>query len=170
VQSKSSVGVLLVVLIAAALARPHDAVAGPCPCNGDVNNNGSVTALDVAIVKDCITGANCGLCVNSCDLDCDGDIDYYDVGVVACYHQGQTNCCTEPDGACTGANATPACVLTTDNYCSVASGNWHGDATTCYGEGDVPTLSTWGLFALTLSILIAATLLIQRRALRKAAA
>jgi hypothetical protein len=143
-----------------------------CACNGDVNNSGSVNASDIAIVKDCISGVNCGSCVNSCDVDCDGDIDYYDVGVVACYHQGQSNCCSEPDGACTGAGDTPPCVLTTDNYCSVAGGTWHGNNSICVGAEavEIPTVSTWGLLALGISILTAATLVIRRRALGKAVA
>ena len=141
------------------------AVAGPCACNSNVDNNGFVNIIDVVIVRDCINGL-CGQCVNSCDVDCDGDVDYYDAGVVSCAFQGQSNCCSEVDGACAGAGSqTPPCVLTTDNYCSVFSGTWHGDLSFCEGDNavDVPAASTWGLAALTLSTLIAATLVLRRR-------
>jgi len=167
VQSKSPVGIFLVVSLAVALAHPHDVVAGPCACNSDVSNLGGsgVNAVDIAVVRDCINGI-CGQCVNDCDIDCDGDVDYYDAGVVSCAFQGQINCCSEPEGACTGANNnTPACVNTTDNYCNVFSGTWHGDESLCVNGVLVPTVSTWGLLALGISILIAATLVIQRRAL-----
>ena len=165
-QSKLSVVSLLVVSAVAAIAHPHDVVAGPpCPCNSDVSTLGGsgVNAIDVDVVRDCINGI-CGQCVNDCDVDCDGDVDYYDAGVVSCAFQGQSNCCSEPEGACTGANNnTPACVNTTDNYCNVFSGTWHGDESLCVNGVLVPTVSTWGLLALGISILIAATLVIQRR-------
>ncbi len=161
-----SVGIGFVFTIVAALDGQAVVVAEPCACNSNVDNNDFVNAIDIDIVKNCVTGVNCGLCVNSCDVDCDGDIDYYDAGVVACAHQGQSNCCSEPDGACTGANATPACVLTTDNYCSVASGTWHGANTICSGNEviEIPAASTWGLIAMTISLLAVATIVLQRRA------
>ncbi len=167
-QSKSSIVNLLIVSAVAAIAHSHDVVAGPpCPCNSDVSTLGGsgINVIDVAVVRDCINGI-CGQCVNDCDVDCDGDVDYYDAGVVSCAFQGQMNCCSEPDGACTGAsNGTPACVNTTDNYCDLFSGTWHGDESLCANGVLVPTVSTWGLLALGISILIAATLVLQRRAL-----
>jgi|CXWL01.1.fsa_nt_gi hypothetical protein len=143
------------------------AVAEPCACNSDVSNLGGVgiNIIDVAVVRDCINGI-CGQCVNSCDVDCDGDVDYYDAGVVSCAFNGNPNCCAEVDGACTGANnATPPCVVTTDDYCSVFSGTWHSDLSICQGDTaiDIPAASTWGMAALTLSTLIAATIVLQRQ-------
>jgi hypothetical protein len=144
---------------------------GPCSCNADVSNLGGVgvNIIDVVTTADCARIGSCGGCVNSCDVDCDGDVDYYDAGVVSCAFQGQSNCCTEPDGACTGAtNSTPPCVLTTDNYCDVFSGTYHGDNTICVGNNavDVPAASTWGLAAMSLGTMIAGTILL-RRGVRK---
>jgi hypothetical protein len=138
---------------------------GPCACNSDVTNNGSVQITDIASVRDCINGL-CGQCMSSCDVNCDGNVDFYDAGVVACAFNGNPNCCAEADGACTGANnATPPCVVTTDDYCSVFSGTWHGDLTACEGDNaiDIPAVSTWGMSALVLSMLITATLLLLKR-------
>ena len=162
---RALVGVVVFALIAGLGASPASVSAGPCACNSDVNNNSVVNVIDVAIVKDCINGINCGMCVNSCDVDCDGDIDYYDAGVVTCAFGGKPNCCAEPDGACTGALNTPPCVLTTDNYCSLFTGTWHGADSICVGNEavDIPATSTWGLVAMTLGVLIASTVVIRRR-------
>ncbi len=145
------------------------AAADPCPCNSDVSNLGGlgVNAVDIAVVRDCINGI-CGQCVNSCDVDCDGDVDYYDAGVVSCAFEGNSNCCAESDGACTNTTSGPPgppCVVTTDNYCSVFAGTWHGDLSTCRGDEaiQVPTVSTWGLLTLALSVLTAGTIVVQRR-------
>ncbi len=168
-QAKSSVGILLVVSVAAALAHPHHVVAGPCACNTDVNNShgGTVTnVIDVAIIHDCARIGSCAGCVNDCDVDCDGDVDYYDAGVAACAFQGQSNCCSEPDGACTGAsNNTPPCVVTTDNFCNLFTGTWHGDLSVCAGNEavNIPAASTWGLIVLAMTLMTASTLLIRRR-------
>ncbi|MDO8632007.1 MAG: hypothetical protein Q7R41_16100, partial [Phycisphaerales bacterium] len=110
----------------------------------------------------------CGQCVNSCDVDCDGDVDYYDAGVVACAFDGFSNCCTKADGACTGANngvGGPLCVVTTDNYCTLFTGTWHGDLTICQGDNaiDIPAASTWSLVALAISVLIASTIILRNR-------
>lgn len=164
-----SVGTLVGAIAIVALTQGGTVVAAPCSCNSDVNNShgGAVTnVIDVVIVQDCAKLGNCAGCVNSCDIDCDGDVDYYDAGVAACAFQGETNCCSEPAGTC--ANTTqgppgPECVVTTDNYCSVFDGTWYADPSSCVNNMLVPAVSTWGLLALTLGTLIAATLVIQRR-------
>ncbi|MFH1109641.1 MAG: hypothetical protein V1790_10670 [Planctomycetota bacterium] len=166
-------GILVCASVFVMLAQPPSVLAGTCACNSDVSNNGSVQFIDVVIVAECARTGTCTGCVNDCDIDCDGDVDYYDAGVAACAFDAQSNCCAEADGACTGANnSTPACVITTDNFCSLFSGAWHGNNSICVGAEavEIPTVSTWGLLALGVSILIAATLVIQRRALCKAVA
>jgi hypothetical protein len=123
--------------------------------------------IDVAIVTDCAKLGSCGGCVSSCDVDCDGDTDYYDGGVVACAFQGESNCCSKPDGACTGAGSgLPPCMLTTSNYCGMFSGTYHGDNTICVGNEvlEIPAASSWGLVSLALGTLIAATILLRRGA------
>ncbi len=163
-----SVGVVLGIACAAVLIRGGDVRAQPCACNSDVTTLGGsgVNAVDLAVVRDCINGT-CGQCNNSsCDVDCDSDVDYYDAGVVACAFEGQSNCCSEPAGVCVDTQngpPGPQCVITTDNYCNVFDGTWNPPGALCINNALVPTVSTWGLLALALGTLIAATLILQRR-------
>ncbi len=171
--NRRSVGSFVGASVVAVIAQPAYVAAGPCACNSDVNNSAGTNVIDIAIVQDCARYGNCAGCVNSCDIDCDGDVDYYDTGVAACAFEGQTNCCSEPAGTC--ANTTqgppgPECVVTTDNYCSVFAGTWYADPNRCVNNVLVPTVSTWGLLALALGTLIAATLVIQRRTMAEVAA
>ena len=166
--SRSSITGFAFTLVAA-YAVSDTALAGTCPCNADVSDQGSagINVTDVAVTADCARLGSCAQCVNSCDVDCDGDVDYYDAGVVSCAFQGQSDCCSEPDGACTGAgSSTPPCVLTTDNYCDLFGGTYHGDDSICVGNSavEVPAVSTWGLIALALGTLIAATMIVRRDA------
>ena len=158
-------GVAAVVVICAATDRTL-AGPGPCACDTDVNNIFGTNPVDVAIVTDCTRLGSCGGCVSSCDVDCDGDVDYYDVGVVACAFQGAPSPCTAPAGACTGAGINlPPCILTTEHYCAgFTSGTYHGDGTICVGNNavDVPAASTWGLVAMSLGTMIAATIVLRK--------
>ncbi len=143
------------------------AIADTCPCNGNVNG-GPMNVIDVAIILDCVSLGLCGACtVSSCDVDCDGAVDYVDAGVAACQFQEQTDCCNKPDGACTGAvsNAIPPCAVTLEALCGLFSGTFHGDRTVCEGANviDIPAVSTWGALALSLSVLSAGTLVLRRR-------
>ncbi|MFQ5589878.1 MAG: dockerin type I domain-containing protein [Phycisphaerae bacterium] len=64
------------------------AARGVCPCNGDVNGDGMVTLTDLVIVTDCAQVGNCAMCANSCDVNCDGQVNMGDVGVVQCLLAG----------------------------------------------------------------------------------
>ncbi len=106
-----------------------------CICNANVNNDGSINVIDEAVVLNCING-NCGGCVNSCDVNCDGAIDWEDIGIVRCQLQGFTNCCGAPTGACLGMNVGTdyeSCQVTTTMSCSWFAGTYQGNDTTCTG-------------------------------------
>jgi len=138
-----------------------------CLCNGDVNNSGGMAnVIDIAILTDC-AGGDCSQCVNDCDVDCDGDTDYVDVGAVDCRVRGGTNCCNERSGACVGSATLPPCVVTTQLACEgiVFGGTYVGDGSFCNGDQavPVPAASAWGLAALTLSLLTVGSLLLRPR-------
>jgi len=160
-----SQAVLVASLAVGVISVPAHAGPGPCGCDSDVNNVGGVDAVDVAIIADCARDGTCGGCVDSCDVDCDGDVDYYDAGVAACAFQGFSDCCNDADGACTGAtvSGTPPCILTTDNLCGLFGGTYQGDNTICVGDQavDIPAASTWGLAVMSLGLVIGATLLLR---------
>ncbi len=85
------------------------ASAAPCPCDGDVNNDGVINIIDAICITDCRNGL-CGCCLSSCDVNCDGVVDAGDIGDVVnvddsawlCLFNGQppSVCCPEPTGAC----------------------------------------------------------------------
>jgi len=147
---------------------PPRLLAG-CPCEGDVNDSGSYQVIDTDIVRTCAEGISCSNCVNDCDVDCDGDIDWMDVGAVECYVLGlPADCCAQPSGACTDMDNFPSldCRLTTLEACEqFAQGTYHGNGTICVdGQAvTVPATSAWGLFALAVSILIFGTLVLRRQ-------
>lgn len=162
----NSPAVLTVLLMVGAMSDRVSAGPGPCTCDTDVNNVGGTNAIDIAIVSDCARIGSCGGCVSSCDVDCDGDVDYYDAGVVACTFQGFSNCCSDADGACTGASSgTPPCVQTTDNWCGLFSGTYHGNDTVCVGDEavQIPAASTWGLVTMSFALMIGATVMLRSR-------
>lgn len=61
-----------------------------------------------------------------------------------------------PTGACIDEGA---CTVLTPEQCAANGGEYIGDDTTC---ADVPTVSTWGMFVMTLVLLVAGTILIPR--------
>jgi hypothetical protein len=56
---------------------------GECGCNGDLDGDGYVTAVDVAILLGCIGQPPAGPCAVG-DINCDGAIDAADQSVLAC--------------------------------------------------------------------------------------
>lgn len=118
-----------------ATMTPGELEVVSCLCNADVNNNGFVNAIDEAIVLDCIHG-NCGGCVNDCDVNCDGAIDWVDMGVVRCKLMGFLDCCNAATGACLGMNVGTdyePCQVTTTMTCSRYLGTYLGNDSTCDG-------------------------------------
>ena len=148
---------------------PQRTLAG-CACQADVNNNGVMNIVDVAIVADCANGVSCSGCVNSCDVNCDGDVDFVDVGAAWCSFQLNPNCCNLPDGACTHSQShSPSCVVTDQDACTDQSGlfegTWHGELTACDGNEviDIPAVSEWGLASFALLTLIGGSLIVRSR-------
>lgn len=145
------------------------AEGGVCPCVTDIDASGGMdNIIDVLIVKDCAEGI-CGSCTNDCDIDCDGDVDYIDMGAASCSFQGFSNCCDLPSGACIGADLLPTCVVTTEVMCTANTwnGTYAGDGTICVGDNavDTPAASTWGLVAMALLLLTFGCLVMRGRRL-----
>ncbi len=141
--------------------------AGICPCVTDTDGSGGMDSItDVLTTKDCAEG-DCSSCVNDCDVDCDGDVDYVDMGVVSCSSQGFANCCDLPSGACIGADTLPTCVVTTEVMCTqnIFNGSYAGDGTICVGDNavTVPAASGWGLVGLALLLLTVGCLTLRAR-------
>ena len=106
-----------------------------CACETDVANDGSSNVSDIFAIVDCANGAGCGSCINSCDVNCDGTVDYADAAAVDCAFMGGSSCCSQTVGACTGAsglNAGP-CEVTTESFCTgfQLNGTYEGDGTIC---------------------------------------
>jgi len=95
-----------------------------CLCNANVDNNGFVNVIDEAIVLDCING-DCDACVNDCDVNCDGSVDWVDMGIVRCQLMGILDCCNAATGACLGMNVGvdyEPCQVTTTMSCNWFAG------------------------------------------------
>jgi hypothetical protein len=109
-------------------------VLEPCTCNGNVNGDGFVNANDEIVVGTCIRQGNCSGCVNTCDVNCDGLIDWVDFGLVRCQWNGATDCCERPTGACydfSYAGSAEFCVTTLPTACTAYGGSYAGDNTSC---------------------------------------
>ncbi len=146
-------------------ASEGGAVAGPCACDTDVDNVGGTNAMDIDKVVNCINGS-CAACLSSCDVDCDGDVDYVDAGVTTCAHQGFLNCCVNVQpGACFNGNMLPTCVNTTSHFCGFAGGTYVGNGTSC---AEVPAVSTWGLIVMALLTVGAGSVVVVRKNARRA--
>ncbi len=105
-----------------------------CLCDPDANNDGSVNSLDENAVVDCIRGDCSGCAATDCDADCDGDVDFVDLGVTRCEILGGSDCCNAPMGACVGWYWAPgyeACVETYQPTCDQGGGVYQGDDTAC---------------------------------------
>ena len=154
----------------------HVAQAGDgCPCNGDVNDDGDVNVNDATAITECVLG-DCGNCVNSCDVNCDGRINFVDLGVQWCQFElgslgSPESCCDEPTGACVipedRFDIFPPCFLTLRGACEFfavdqnENGAYLGDGTTL-AACKVPTVSEWGLVVLTLALMVFGTIIINR--------
>ena len=144
------------VFAAAMAVGAASARAGPCPCNGDVSDDGIVDLIDLSVALACIEG-DCSGCVNSCDLNCDGEVDFCDLEIMHCQFfagpGGDPTCCdTVACGACCLIDAT--CTPGGPTSCpDFAGGTYQGDDTVCdpdpcNGGGPVPTVSEWSLVAM----------------------
>ena len=132
--------------------------AAACPCDGDINDNGVFDTRDLDTLLECISG-ECADCVNSCDVNCDGTIDYVDLGVVHCQYTAGTECCGEPTGSCfLDSYLFPDCVITLAGFCEFHVGTFVVNDTTC----GIPTVSQWGLVNLALVLTTAGTLMLRR--------
>lgn len=155
------------IAVSGIVAWSSPARAG-CPCEANVNNDTTVNVIDVAIAIDCANGTTCGGCVNSCDVNCDGEVDFVDVGVVWCDFVGEADCCNRPDGACSiDKPDLPSCIETYERACTdepgAFEGTYHGDNSVCLVGGPtvIPTVSEWGLAAMTLLVLSAGTVVLR---------
>lgn len=135
----------------------------PCLCDGDVNGAAPLNVIDVLAVLDCAED-NCSNCVDSCDVNCDGYVDHVDTGIVTCQFYGLSDCCNKPSGACVNPEQVlPPCSTTSEQACDLFGGTYRGHGTYCVDGVVVPTMSAWGLLAMVLLTLAAATTLISRR-------
>jgi len=130
-----------------------DADCVGCPCNGDVDNSGGfVNFTDVSIVGNCANNGNCAACVNSCDVNCDGDINSDDIAATVCLVQGQppTTCClgASADGVCIGNPAPPLVACTGEVFPANAQAEggcarWVGRPGTFYEGQDAQDLGSY---------------------------
>jgi len=99
----------------------------------------------ISCAKTCVDGLNAGsLCTQN--SDCDSN---------TCQFVDSTGAC------CSGTE----CVVTTEAACLAVPGIYQGDGTPCGPGGEcIPTLSEWGLLAMTLLVLCAGTVAVRRRA------
>ena len=134
----------------------------PCPCNGETNGSAPINILDVLAALDC-ANEDCDRCTNSCDANCDGLVDYIDMGVVACHFQQFSDCCNRPLGACINAQALPTCVVTLQSGCEVLQGTYLGNGSQCSGTDvdGIPAASEWSLIVFSLFLAVAATAIIK---------
>ena len=101
---------------------------------------------------------------DECDLDCgttDGPCD-----IDGCGQSQDNNGDGIPDecGACCGSPGDVACTQLTQTLCEGGGGVYVGDGTVCEGLGcPIPTISEWGLVAMTLLVLGAGTVVLRRR-------
>ena len=135
------------VVAVTVLGIPAVGQAQPCPCNGDVAgpNTGCWTAPDgVTTLSDILfilTVLREGDAVETCgaldpDINCDGLLDYCDVGVALFDFQGYPAPCDFPCGACCISDPDyPPCVQFQEDICSnpliMAPGVYHGDGSLC---------------------------------------
>ena len=113
----------------------------PCPCDGDVNDDGVVNIVDGACIRACVDG-DCSCCVNFCDINCDGVVDGADAAEDL-INEDSTWLCLFQGGA-------------QDFCCSP-------DFQDQLMPNGIPAVSEWGMVALTLLMLTVATLVFKRR-------
>ena len=113
----------------------------PCDCFANVNDEFTafpVTFPDITAVAECAVG-DCDRCVRSCDINCDGTVDYVDVGAAVCHFNAGTEsgmaCCELGNGACYDAPNLPECVITSADACNLFSGTYDGNDSTCECQG-----------------------------------
>ncbi len=106
-----------------------------CPCNADLNGDGMPTMADISVVTACaINELNSpGSGLPQCDVNCDGLIDFQDVGHAIAAFQMVDDACGIPTGACC-VGESPWCVLSTAGTCPGlfnATGDYQGDGLAC---------------------------------------
>ncbi len=162
-----------------------DTEAGQCDdgVNNDAYQNGDTDCDDAACAGDpaCIpTGACCnsGAGTPQCDerfteSECNAQASgvYMGDGSTCC-----DGCATFSNGgACCGGGAGAGCFVSDEAGCAAGKGGiFHGVGTTCdpvdtcpaeptFCQGDVPTVSEWGLVCMTLLLLVCGTCVLGRR-------
>ena len=98
---------------------------------------------------------------DECDLDCGPPLGPCDVPGCGGSADGNADGIPDDCGACC---AEDSCSQTTEAACE-SLGEYHGDTTSCE-EGacaDIPTVSEWGLIAMTLLVLSAGAVVLRRR-------
>lgn len=131
--------------------------AQTCECNGDMwgvraarcpipPNGGLVDINDVLSAVECASGAldpgtpasrcpDAPAALKRCDANCDGEVNFCDVGQVVNLWLSGTSC-DLPCGACCNDNpGLASCEISTENECIngliVQNGSYNGDGTTC---------------------------------------
>ncbi len=139
----------------------------PTPCDTDVNCSGGPDIDDINTAMSCASAGDCAACTspNHCDIDLNGEVDFVDVAAAYCtLFAPAPDCCAVPVGAC--ETQSHGCIETTQAFCTgffVTGGVYQGNGTACPNTEPIPTVSQWGLVAMTLLLMTAATLVMRGR-------
>lgn len=112
-------------------------LACACPCNGDLNGDSLVDLEDVIMVLECQRGQTTN---PGCDIDCDGDADLRDIGIIFDQFSGLLGTCGLPSGACCLQSGGVVPCFESTGFGTPPGGNcnflfqagtYQGDGTTC---------------------------------------
>ena len=125
------------VILGGAIAP--SASAGVCPCSGDVDPcvpDGSINVSDIFVSFDCALHqqAPCDRPLETCDVNCDGVVDFQDPAIVWSQFELRPDACntTIMGACCNDRDDMAGCVVTSDSLCgNVIGGTYLGDGTTC---------------------------------------
>lgn len=105
-----------------------------CCCDADIvppGGDGTVDVSDLLRLEACLGGT---VVDPACDINCDGVVDFADLGAASCrFQSGGPTCCTEVGACCL---ATGGCVEVHSSICPslggpFLGGSYLGDATAC---------------------------------------
>ncbi len=116
----------------------------PCPCDGDVNDDGAVNVHDWLCIQECKAG-DCSCCPVTCDINCSGTVDSEDAGDEDPRYENTA-------WSCLFRGAAPSFCCPEDGGVIAASNGPY-----------VPSTSAWGLIVATLVSLVAGTLVLRSR-------
>ena len=109
------------------------ALAGPCDCDADLNNDGFVNLADLAFIQHCVID---GVpppdgTIEDCDVNCDGNVNFCDINAVLCQIQsgGDDPTCCQPCGSCCIDGTS--CSEASEDQCDQADGVFGGAGTVC---------------------------------------